>query len=217
MTVLLDLLYPPRCPFCHRLLRHSDEKLCKSCAETLPLTGSLCERPKIRHVERCFSPLFYEKTVRDSLHRYKFGQRTGYAAVYAEYLVKCIDENKISCDIITWAPVSRRRLRKRGYDQSELLAREVSARLELPCERLLDKVRHTPPQSLRKDAKQRLENVKDAYRFHKGASATGKSVLLIDDILTSGATLGECAAVLKEAGAAKVTALTVACKRSSAK
>ncbi len=213
LKTILDLLYPPRCAFCHRLLRDSGETVCKDCAAHLPCTGSLSERPKIRNVERCYAPLFYEKSVRDSLHRYKFGQRTGYAGIYAEYLVKCIDENRISCDIITWAPVSRKRLRERGYDQSELLAREVSKRLGLPCERTLDKIKHTPPQSLRKDAAQRLENVRGAYRLHGGASVSGRRVLLIDDILTSGATLGECAGVLKAAGAAEIIALTVACKR----
>lgn len=213
LDTLLDLLYPPRCAFCHRLLRQSGDGVCSSCRDHLPYTGSLAERGKLTHIGRCVSPFFYEKLVRDSLHRFKFAQRAGYAGIYAGFMVKCIDENQISCDSITWAPVSRRRLRERGYDQSELLAREVSARLGVPCVRMLDKVRHTPQQSLTKDVRQRRENVKGAYRCCDPAIAEGKQILLIDDIVTSGSTLSECAGLLMKAGAAGVNALTVARKR----
>ena len=210
---LLDLIYPPRCAFCHRLLRHSGEEVCRDCLVNLPYTGDLAERIGLKHIKSCVSPFFYEKTVRDSLHRYKFGQRTGYAGIYAGFMVKSIDENKISCDIISWTPVSRQRLRSRGYDQSELLAREISDRLGIPCMRLLVKQRHTRPQSLTKNADQRRENVKGAYRCSDSETARGKHILLVDDILTSGSTLSECARMLKEAGAAEVSAVTVARKR----
>lgn len=213
LDALLDLLYPPRCAFCHRLLRQSGDGVCKSCREHLPYTGHLAEQTRIKHIERCVSPLFYEKLVRDSLHRFKFAQRTGYAGIYAEFMVKCIDENQISCDSISWVPVSRRRLRERGYDQSGLLAREVSARLGVPCVRTLDKIRHTRQQSLTKDVRQRRENVKGAYCCCDPALVAGKRILLIDDIVTSGSTLSECAGVLKKAGAGEISALTVARKR----
>lgn len=213
LTTLLDLLYPPRCAFCHRLVRSGEETVCKDCLAHLPYTGDLAEHPRISHLDKCVSPLFYEKLVRDSLHRFKFDQRTGYAGIYAGFMVKCIDENHISCDIISWAPVSRKRLRARGYDQSELLAREVSARTGIPCVRLLDKIKHTPPQSLTKNARQRRENVKAAYRCCDPETVRGRCVLLIDDIVTSGSTLSECARMLKDAGAAGVQALTVARKR----
>lgn len=213
LDCLLDLLYPPRCAFCHRLLRLSGENVCKDCLSGLPYTGDLAERTGLKHIKSCVSPFFYEKTVRDSLHRYKFGQRTGYAGIYAGFMVKSIDENRISCDIISWAPVSRQRLRSRGYDQSELLARKISALTGIPCKRLLIKQRHTRPQSLTKNAVQRRENVKGAYRCCDPDSVHGKRILLVDDILTSGSTLSECAAILKDAGADEISAVTVARKR----
>lgn len=210
LNTLLDLLYPPRCAFCHRLLRHSGDRVCADCLSHLPYTGDLAEHPKISYIEKCVSPLFYEKSVRDSLHRFKFEQRTGYAGIYAGFMVKCIDENQISCDIISWTPVSRKRLHARGYDQSELLAREVSARTGIPCVRLLEKIKDTPPQSRTKNARQRQENVKGAYRCCNLTAAKGRRVLLVDDIVTSGATLRECARMLNDAGAAEIQALTVA-------
>lgn len=210
---LLDLLYPPRCPFCHRLLRKQGETVCADCLAHLPYTGDLSEHPGLKHIESCVSPLFYENLVRDSLHRYKFGQRTGYAGIYAGFMVKCIDEKQISCDIIGWAPVSGKRLRRRGYDQSELLAREISLHLGIPVQRLLIKQRHTPPQSRIKNAARRQENVKGAYRCCDPELVRGKRILLVDDIVTTGATLSECARILKEAGAAAVYAVTVARRR----
>lgn len=210
---LLDLLYPPRCAFCHRLLRNGGEGVCKDCLTKLPYTGDCSAQTGLKHIKSCVSPLYYENNVRESLHRFKFGQRTGYAGIYAGFMVKSIDENEISCDIITWAPVSRQRLRSRGYDQSELLGRELSARLGTACMRLLVKQRHTPPQSRTKNAAQRRENVKGAYRCCDSEATRGKKVLLVDDIVTSGSTLSECARMLKEAGAAEVSAVTVARKR----
>lgn len=210
---LLDLVYPPRCAFCHKLLRHEGEGVCKDCLTGLPYTGDLAVQSGLKQIKCCVSPLFYENTVRDSLHRFKFGQRTGYAGIYAGFMVKSIDENQISCDIISWAPVSRQRLRIRGYDQSELLARELSRRLGRPYKRLLVKQKHTMPQSQTKNAAQRRENVKGAYRCCDPEEVRGKRVLLVDDIVTSGSTLTECAKILKEAGAAEISAVTVARKR----
>ena len=210
---ILDLLYPPRCAFCHRLLRQKGEGVCPDCIQKLPRTGALAAQDSFRHIERCVSPLFYENTVRASLHRYKFAQCRGYAGIYAGFVVKCIDENKFSCDSITWVPVSRRRLRRRGYDQAELLAREIAARLGLPCLRMLDKVRDNPPQSRAGKAKERRENVKGVYRCADPSRVSGRLVLLVDDIVTTGATLSEGAKVLKEAGAASVYAATLARRR----
>ena len=210
---LLDLLYPPRCAFCHRLLRESGATVCRDCLKSLPYTGTQAERGKLAHIERCLAPLYYENKVRASLHRFKFRQLTGYAGIYSEFMVKCIDENQISCDIITWAPVSRKRLRKRGYDQARLLAEAIAAQVGLPCLPLLEKIRDTEPQSLQKDDARRKKNAKGAYRCSAPEQAQGKRILLIDDIVTSGATLKECARVLRSAGAGPIVALTLARKR----
>lgn len=210
LTTLLDLLYPPRCAFCHRLVRSGEETVCKDCLAHLPYTGDLAEHPRISHLDKCVSPLFYEKLVRDSLHRFKFDQRTGYAGIYAGFMVKCIDENHISCDSITWVPLSRQRLRKRGYDQARLLAVATAKNLALPCVPMLRKIRNNPAQSGTGNAEKRKQNVKNVYAALPDAPIRGKRVLLVDDIVTTGATLGACAEVLRKSGADSVCAATLA-------
>ncbi len=213
IDALLDLLYPPRCAFCRRLLREGEDGICRFCRDRLPYSGPLAVREKPAHVDTCLAPLFYENRVRDSLLRFKFARLTGYAGIYAQIMVKCIDENEISCDIITWVPVSRKRLRERGYDQSELLALAVAKRMNKPCIRTLKKIRHTARQSRIKSDARRAENVRGAYCCVGSDAVSGKSILLIDDIVTSGATLSECARILKEAGAQSVCAAAAAGRR----
>ena len=198
LNALLDLLYPPRCVFCSRLLRDASDPICPDCRSHLPCTGPSAEVRGLSPIAKCVAPLYY---------------RTGYAGIYAGIIGKCIDENEIFCDSITWVPVSARRLRKRGYDQSRLLAEKLAQRTGLPCEALLKKVRHTRPQSLTGDYSKRKANAKDAYRCTAPELAKGKRILLVDDIVTSGATLSECARMLRAAGAAEVFAAAVARKR----
>ena len=133
-----------------------------------------------------------------------------YAAVYGEILAKCIDENHISCDSITWAPLSRQRLRKRGYDQARLLAAAAAKKLSIPCVPMLRKIRNNPAQSGTGNAEKRKQNVKNVYAPLPDAPIRGRHVLLVDDIVTTGATLGACAEVLRKAGAGSVCAATLA-------
>ena len=202
---ILDILFPPRCAFCRRLLRTKSELwVCPDCLRTLPRLTKDEQRRDVKNTELVLAPLRYEGAVRESLLRYKFGGLTAYAAVYAEFLAKCIDENEISCDSITWVPLSRRRLRQRGYDQARILAEERAKRLDLPCERLLVKQRHTRPQSGIISPAKRRANAAGAYAPINPQRGQGKRVLLVDDIVTTGATLASCAGVLAEAGCAAV-------------
>ncbi|MGN0981470.1 MAG: ComF family protein [Candidatus Limivicinus sp.] len=207
---LLDLIYPPRCAFCRRLLTGRERGVCRFCRPKLPYVPADGQVQHFRNVSKCISPLYYYGTVQESLHRYKFLGAAAYADIYGEFIVKCIDENQISCDSITWVPLSRRRLRKRGYDQAELLAKEIGKRLGLQPVRLLKKQRHTKPQSRTGSAEKRRANIAGAYVCPHPEQAAGKRILLVDDIVTTGATLSEAAGVLRKAGAGEVLAATVA-------
>ena len=209
---LLDLFYPPRCAFCRRLLREKEKGVCRFCRRTYE---NRCIRRELAHCSCCVAPLSYEGAVRDSLLRYKFRGVAAYGAAYADFLSKCIDESQISCDIITWVPLSRRRLRKRGYDQARILAEETAKRLNLPCEKLLEKRVDTKPQSGIRDAESRRKNAKGVYVCCAPSRAEGKHILLIDDIVTTGATLSECAAMLKQAGCAAVVAAAAASRQQA--
>lgn len=211
LEYILDLLYPPRCPFC-RGLTNGGQLICRACRRALPVVPRAAQEKRVDGLARCCSALFYDGGVRASILRYKFGGAAAYCRAYGEILAACIDENDISCDIITWAPISRQRMRRRGYDQAQLMAQELSRLTGVPCARLLKKTRNNPAQSGTNSRAARYRNVKGVYAPAPGAAIAGRRVLVIDDVVTTGATLSECAAVLKAAGAAEISALTLARK-----
>ena len=202
-TVLLDLLFPPRCPFCGKI--QDKQGVCSICQKNLPVTR---EGESVRLLEaglRCAAPLWYEDLARQGLLRFKFHDGISAADCLGEMIARCAAEAFYGeFDLVTWVPVSRRRLRRRGYDQAELLARAACRVWQTKPSRLLRKCRHTPAQSGLRDAAQRRDNVLAAYEAADPAGIAGHRILLIDDICTTGATLRECARVLREAGAADV-------------
>ena len=207
---LLNLLYPSRCMLCRKVLRDTEKDLCISCREKLPRYMTNEPRRDLDHIELCVSPFVYKDEVRSSLHRYKFNGVTAYGAIYADFIAKSIDENRISCDIISWVPLSRRRLRKRGYDQAEIIARALAERLGIPCVSLLIKVKNNKRQSSIGKREKRKANVKGAYSFSGKEDIHGKAVLLVDDIVTTGSTLSECAGEISKHGCTSVYAATAA-------
>ena len=204
---VLDLLYPGKCAFCRRLVRDR-RMICPECEKTLvSLTGEQ-ERMHIPPLELCLAPLYYTGKVRESMLRYKFHGAAAYCGIYAELMADCLQRHGETADRITWIPLSRQRLRRRGYDQAKLLAQELSRRTGIPCERLLVKTRNNPAQSGKKSAAERERNVQGVYRAD--GVQPGERILLIDDIVTTGSTLKAAASVLIEAGAASVTGLAAA-------
>ena len=208
---LLDLLYPPRCMFCRKLIAAKEDGVCRDCRTRIPRVPSGDLRRDIKHISFCVSPWYYEGDVRQALLRYKFHGAAAYGRTFAEFIAKCVDENAVSCDSITWVPLSRRRLRQRGYDQARILAEETAKLLGLPCEKMLIKRVDNRPQSSTRSAEERRQNARGVYACKM--DLTGRRVLLIDDIVTTGATLSECAGVLKKAGCAAVYAAAAASRQ----
>jgi ComF family protein len=206
-----DLLFPPKCVLCHALLENEETDLCASCRKDAP--GVAGRREKIRYLADWTGVWYYEKEVRKSLHRYKFKNRRGYAACYGQLLAMAVARDLPQVDVLTWVPISASRKRKRGYDQGELLARAVAAELGLELQPLLQKVRDNPPQSSVQGAEARRANVLGV--FTAAGNVAGKRILLLDDILTTGATASECARVLRTAGAQEVYAAAVAVARKN--
>ena len=204
---LLDLLYPPKCAFCRKLVTDG-RMLCPDCEKALPVPEKEKQSKKISGLAVCLSPLYYTGDVRQSLHRYKFQGAAAYYRIYAELMAACVKEHGLTADLVTWVPLSRKRLRSRGYDQARLLAEEVAGRLGLPCEQTLEKIRNNPAQSGTSGAEERQKNVLGVYRAV--TSFAGEHVLLVDDIVTTGATLSEAAKELLNAGAEQVSGLTLA-------
>ena len=157
---------------------------------------------------------FYEGQLRESFLRFKFGGSAFYAQTYGAWMAHTIrDRLAGKFDELTWAPVSRARKRKRGYDQSALLCREIGTQLRLEPIQTLRKIKDPPAQSTLADAAQRRANVSGAYRAEKPERFAGKRVLIIDDIVTTGATLAECSRTLLQAGASDVVYAAFAAPR----
>lgn len=210
------LIYPPRCVICDRLLPKEAERdgLCACCENSLPSTDSGSFSVLERSLSLCLSPFYYQDDMKQSIRRFKFCGRAHYHKVYGMLLREYLKEFSLTPpDVVTWAPLSRLRLYRRGYDQSRLLAEEAAQLYGLFPRRLLVKRRNTRPQSSL-SAEARHENVKGVYRLYGAAELAGKRVLLVDDIVTTGATLDACAELLLNAGAAEVTCLTLARSRS---
>ena len=130
--------------------------------------------------------------------------------MYADFIAKSIDENAISCDIISWVPVSTRRLRERGYDQSEIIARALADVLDIPCVKLLCKTKENKRQSSLNSKQERKRNVAGVYRCIAKEELIGNRILLVDDIVTSGETISEAAKMLRKSGCTEIYAAAVA-------
>lgn len=206
---LSALLFPPRCVFCHHILEH-DDVICEECSASLPYRPKNKRTDTFPYIDACIAPFYYEDAVRDAIMRYKFYGVRGNADVFARLMLECYHQDLFGkTDLVSWVPVSRRRLRKRGFDQAEQLAKSLCALVGRTPVKTLIKIRNNNPQSLQKTAAGRRANVIGAYRLTK-EPVSGKSVLLIDDIITSGSTISECAYMLRAAGAKKVYVLALA-------
>lgn len=206
---LCDLLYPPKCMLCGRLLRDSEAVLCGRCGHELPEWDDAPRR--VPGYERCAAAFVYEEPIRGSILRFKFHGMQTYAVQFARWMaVRVRGELRASFDFVTWTPCSRRRRWSRGFDQAELLAKALARELDLEARPTLEKFRHRPPQSKTKTAAKRRANVQGAYRLLPGADVRGRTVLVVDDILTTGATLGECGRMLRQAGAKALYAAVIA-------
>ncbi|MEG1316313.1 MAG: phosphoribosyltransferase family protein, partial [Oscillospiraceae bacterium] len=209
-TELLDLMFPPRCAFCRKILKTGEHGMCKKCGKNISRTknGGLQNG---EFFSCCASPLYYEKEVRDSLLRFKFHDATAYAKLYGKLLAECISESLSGrYDIITWVPLSPKRLKKRGYDQAMLLAMAAALKLDDVAVELLYKHTDVPAQSGVGSIEKRRANISGVYSVRDEELVRGRRILIIDDIITTGSTLSECAKTLKMFGANEVVCCTLA-------
>lgn len=205
---LLDWLFPRRCPFCGKV--NLSDLPCEQCQQTLPWLVGSAAHSHAEHIQTAVSALGYRGAVRDAVLDLKFHNKISLAKPLGILAAQCAaDHMDEPFDLISWPPLSAKRLRKRGFDQAEKLAVEVARAWGMKPTRLFDK-EHRPAQSGILDAAARRANVLGAYHLKDAALVRGKTILLVDDVFTTGATLSECARVLCTAGAKRVCAVTLA-------
>lgn len=199
----LRLLFPPKCVLCTNILEPHETDLCHCCrTRTESFTKA---KFNLSFLAGWTAVWYYKDNVRSSILRFKFSGRRSYAKAYGRLLAMQLQKQDMTdFDILTWVPIAPLRKWKRGYDQCQLLAQAVGEALGVYPVKTLKKVRNTPPQSAIRDTAARRANVLGVYRPVSPVSLEGKRILLLDDIITTGATASECARVLLTAGAKEV-------------
>lgn len=225
-----ELIFPSsfKCIFCGKEL---DKKVstctCEDCLKKLPfLTGHRCKKcgDKIegmadycmvckdtkRNFDVAYSPFIYKDQISACIIKFKFENAKYLFKPLSTYLAKCYYENDITVDIVTGVPMIEEKEKQRGYNQANELAKNLAKFVNLPFERsTLKKIKNTNRQ-VDLEFEERSKNVRDAFWVADRKTFKGKDVLLVDDVLTTGATCDECAKALKKGGAKKVIVLTLA-------
>ncbi len=186
---------------------------CRRCGRKIGNMAEFCEACVAQGTygfETARSSVVYNDTAKKLVYAFKYGNAKYLAGPLAGYMAETAKENGFAAaDVLTFVPLHKKRRRKRGYNQSELLANALGKELGTPVVCLLEKTKHT--KNLAKlDRVGRVKMIKDTFRPVAEFSLKGKTVLLVDDVFTTGATADECAKVLIKAGAAQVRVLTFA-------
>lgn len=205
----LDLLYPPKCMLCGKLLENEQTNLCTRCVQKLPeYDGPL---RKVPFFEKTVAPFDYEEPIRNAILRFKFHGQAQYARQFAKWMAVWVrDQLEGTYDLISWVPCSSLRRWNRGFDQAELLAKALAEELNQNAVRTLRKRKNNPKQSHQRDAAARRANVLGVYEPVHPEHYAGKRILLVDDVLTTGATLSECGKVLRLAGSGDLVCAVIA-------
>ncbi len=231
LRTLIALLYPQLCAVCEQPAE-GDGYLCRSCAAGVPrIAPPFCEKcsqpfdgaitevfscancaHRVLHFDAAVAAFRSRGVVREVIHKFKYGREIHLRFPAADWLMETLEDPRLAgrrIDVLIPVPLHAARKRERGFNQAELLAEILSRRAGLPMKTMLERIRYTTTQTAF-DRAERIENLRDAFRLRKKADVRGLRVLLIDDVLTTGSTLSECARVLKAGGAISVHAATAA-------
>ncbi len=223
--LLLDLLFPEQCVSCGDNLAGSDfYALCDTCLEKIEIIGNSCCKfcgaaagdfsklkkgcafcnPAKFHYTRAIGVVRYKPPARELIHDFKFHDNSR----LSNFLASAMIERLASCgypdnfDFVFPVPLHKKRQKTRGYNQSFLIARIIAEHFGVTCsDKILRRIRNTVAQSLL-EPKERSDNIAGA--FSVSADLGDKIILLVDDVMTTGSTVNECARVLREAGASRI-------------
>ncbi|PYJ59725.1 MAG: hypothetical protein DME74_11835 [Verrucomicrobia bacterium] len=231
LEAAVSLLYPSVCTICGRSVG-AGEYLCDQCeAKTVRIVAPFCQKcsePFEGAITGAFTcancahrTIYFDAAVaayrgrgivRQMIHEFKYGRQIHLRHLVARWLHAALDDERLCgrrFDVIVPVPLHPARQRERGFNQASVLAELLSAQTSIPAKPVLERIRYTTTQTAL-DRSERMENLHNAFRLRKNADVRGLRVLLVDDVLTTGSTLNECARLLKRAGALSVHAATAA-------
>lgn len=200
---LTDLIFPPQCGGCGRV----DFRWCATCFDDLQAAPATFRASPQLGLAGVGASGLYEGMLKQAIRAFKYDGEVELAAPLAERLTVTLEQQNWPCDFIAPVPLSVNRVAERGYNQADLLGRRVAEQMNIPYRPDVLRRERDTEQQARLNIQQRAENVKDAFAAEDAAD---QFVLLIDDVVTTGATLKACVEALKNAGAASVYAITVA-------
>lgn len=232
---LIKWIYPPFCATCSEVILNSNltyvcenclkdiyfnsPPYCRICGAHNPNTQELCRecKNKIKNeikiwFDKNFSCFLYKKTVKKILHLIKYRNKIKLALYLGNYFLDIIRENEITknIDYIIPVPIYKTKLKKRGFNQSEVFSKIVAKNLNIKMlNNILHRYKPTIPQS-ELSKKARLKNIKGVFKIENNDILRNKNILLIDDIYTTGATVNECSKLLKNSSVATIKVATVA-------
>lgn len=221
LKAIWDIIFPKKCINCGR----EGSYLCEDCLSLIPINPfeyCLCERMekrsrcdycKNRNLDRIMSATdFNDRIVKKAIHKLKYGCIESLSAPLAFLVLSHLEAINCQIDknfVIIPVPMHIKKKRRRGFNQSEEIARLISKTTTIPLSTTLIKIKETKPQ-MELNRNERIENIKDCFAINNKEEIKNKIILLLDDVYTTGTTMNECAKVLKENGAKEVWGLTVA-------
>lgn len=225
---VLQLLFPRHCPVCDEIVVPFGAKICAGCRSKLKLQtppwcfkcgkklyeeGELCQDCRRKsHIFVRGRALYEYGSAAPSIYRLKYGKRQEYADFFGEEMAAFLGDfiRGVNPDALIPVPLHRRRRIKRGYNQAELLARAVGRRMDIPvCDKLLYRVKNTAPLK-RQNPQERQNNLKKAFIIRQN-DVKLDTIIIVDDIYTTGSTVDEAAAILMQHGVRNVYVMTLAC------
>lgn len=210
--MILDIFFPNRCPFCDKIIKW-DKLACDSCIEEILFTGDeVCSKcgknpcccSESNHYDGAFTACYYEGKAREGIIALKKSNATNSAEFFADILSEKIKGSKIKVDYIVPVPMSRKKKRKRGYNQAYEIAEKISEKIELKIISDCILKNENTMQQHELNAEERAEYVKNAFIKGNNKEIKGKNIILCDDVMTTGSTMNYCSSLLKEMGAERV-------------
>lgn len=217
-------LYPDKCASCGNLMDiHKNEWLCRNCKDAFTeISGPVCKKCGAFHCccpkgesfyfNKNISFFLYDETMRKAIHDFKYGKKLSQGRALGKLMADSLIKSNIDLkdyDYILPVPIHRERLRERGFNQSEILAMEISEKTKIPLNtKIVKRIKDTIPQSTL-SYEGRVRNVKNSFKISKANYVCNRNIILIDDIFTTGSTLDAVSKALKEKGASKILSLTL--------